>query len=1200
MLKVSSIFVKTPYKDQLQTLVPRFKKLFSTKDIKNVSILKNVPKNSGPNIKLMKPTVQKEDKRVEASIEKTTKLIEKKLKSQLEMEKNLKEDFTQKHNFIWDNSLFRDYFENMKKLHYFGFKKVYEESLKNLLVREISSLENQISHLKDKIQSGDLKIQNLKVPSQDESKLSEGSFTKTAKDIFTSSSIKELENRLNTLPISTLNDAEFQYKTLDFYSERNIDKAFEYFYDNLRIEELTSENYVYLSNFLNRLFLLDRVPYLNVLVDFIINNKIVLSKLLSLNPESQKNFKKFINYHLINNYDYKNTIVALKYVLLNDDIKYENNIEEVFNYIADEKFETRRLEVNNDEVLKLLEIYTHSQLKLFKSQSIVKVLSMTFDNTQPIENQNIFDMIMSLSKKQPEIMPLFKESLTAYHEYFGFPPIVFSGNNLKSTYLNYRSRISNISINEPQIILREDELEVFVQLFKSNLQPHYVADIITNWKHFSKVDENESRAYKLCLSDYILSSELHSGNNYHKKIEEIFPKNVVNRTLQIDQLVLTTLAYLKDGNKSFAVENFLEKVSTTMQNIRTNDAELAKLYDTAFGILEAESSETSSEKNYHERVEFEYNLKKVKLVENCKNILTQLFQSLKVESSNKLQCQEKLVNIIKKTKFTKDNEEYGNLVKELNTNFEKLSKLNLEQIADELKLIENSGETQLSLSEKLQDINAKIKVALYNDEEKFDVLSTILKIDLKFANDLQRVEFDQGEKEKHLKNLKEALKDLTFKPHHEFIKLVETYFSLKPVSYSKVLFLHESSLRAMVDPDLYYPSKVKSYVDSAMKYYRDMRNKYSQNPKILNELKIFDNIGFLESIGINIKKVLSNNQKNKLDDMVSLLNNYKSLLNNLNKKSRSRQMTNIPFNRFARTSFFSSFKTLINLNNPSNDLIQESNRTMQFVNRYHYYHSITLNKVKDHRKRNTIKALYTYWSKNHRLPLLNSRINKVSLQKSTNNMMLNVFKSLKKLNSEINPDEKHEDNIYIESVFNDLCKKHEIKFEEKTTDQNIQSSGQVSTAAKVKTMKELLGQEQQIFTLPHAIYMILFGTQNNIPEAVRLAEKVCSDLGYVLPSWVETKVNKYLVSFPNNYASTVEKIGPVNAASIYKPDMDTQALYDHGKIKTPNDKYKSSSIWAVDHLPFKGAEEVVDIKKLTLILRGLNSKAHFYSLNNKI
>ena len=103
----------------------------------------------------------------------------------------------------------------------------------------------------------------------------------------------------------------------------------------------------------------------------------------------------------------------------------------------------------------------------------------------------------------------------------------------------------------------------------------------------------------------------------------------------------------------------------------------------------------------------------------------------------------------------------------------------------------------------------------------------------------------------------------------------------------------------------------------------------------------------------------------------------------------------------------------------------------------------------------------------------------------------------------------------------------------------------------------------------------------------------------MLPSWVETKVNKYLVSFPNNYASAVERIGPVNAASIYNPELDSQALYDESKYKATY-KLKTSSIWAVDHLPFKGAEEVVNIKKLSLVLRGLNSKAHFYSLNNKI
>lgn len=102
-----------------------------------------------------------------------------------------------------------------------------------------------------------------------------------------------------------------------------------------------------------------------------------------------------------------------------------------------------------------------------------------------------------------------------------------------------------------------------------------------------------------------------------------------------------------------------------------------------------------------------------------------------------------------------------------------------------------------------------------------------------------------------------------------------------------------------------------------------------------------------------------------------------------------------------------------------------------------------------------------------------------------------------------------------------------------------------------------------------------------------MGEKVCSDFGYVIPAWIETKVNKYLITHSEEYSQTLEKIRSVNLASIYKQTNKNDISSDSG-AKTMYDAYKNPSIWAVDHLPFKGLEEILDVKKFSQIMKQIN------------
>jgi hypothetical protein len=137
-------------------------------------------------------------------------------------------------------------------------------------------------------------------------------------------------------------------------------------------------------------------------------------------------------------------------------------------------------------------------------------------------------------------------------------------------------------------------------------------------------------------------------------------------------------------------------------------------------------------------------------------------------------------------------------------------------------------------------------------------------------------------------------------------------------------------------------------------------------------------------------------------------------------------------------------------------------------------------------------------------------------------------------------------------------------------------------------MKELLNQNYEVFTAKHAIYMILYGIEHNLPLAIRLAEKICSDYGYVVPSWVELRLNKYLITHSKEYSETINKIPRVNVANVYKKNIHEKEVYDNYGVESVYDAYKSHSIYAIDHQPFKGLEEIVDLKKFTMLMKNLN------------
>ena len=64
----------------------------------------------------------------------------------------------------------------------------------------------------------------------------------------------------------------------------------------------------------------------------------------------------------------------------------------------------------------------------------------------------------------------------------------------------------------------------------------------------------------------------------------------------------------------------------------------------------------------------------------------------------------------------------------------------------------------------------------------------------------------------------------------------------------------------------------------------------------------------------------------------------------------------------------------------------------------------------------------------------------------------------------------------------------------------------------------------------------------------------------------------------------------MNVANVYRNNLNKGDVFDDRGVESVYDAYKSPSIWAMDYLPFKGLEEIVDLKKFTLLMRGFNGK----------
>lgn len=129
--------------------------------------------------------------------------------------------------------------------------------------------------------------------------------------------------------------------------------------------------------------------------------------------------------------------------------------------------------------------------------------------------------------------------------------------------------------------------------------------------------------------------------------------------------------------------------------------------------------------------------------------------------------------------------------------------------------------------------------------------------------------------------------------------------------------------------------------------------------------------------------------------------------------------------------------------------------------------------------------------------------------------------------------------------------------------------------------------------------LIMFGMQNNIPEAVRLGEHMLGENGESLSFDMAKAVKSYQTNHNAKYQEAIKATGPINTSSVYKnsrPDTtsDTAAFSRSSIINMDDpywqkffeknyrieDQYKLPSAHAYDHKEYGILSEILDIKKI--------------------
>jgi hypothetical protein len=635
------------------------------------------------------------------------------------------------------------------------------------------------------------------------------------------------------------------------------------------------------------------------------------------------------------------------------------------------------------------------------------------------EDENLLDYVYSLENRK-DLLEHLTNNVTAYYHFYNNIPKAFSPGVIKKHYQKQRKNIIN----------NETELQFFLTIFKCNKMFDYEADILNNWKTKDTISLNFN------LADFILNSKLRSGRSYFDELTKLHGKDQSDKNGS--KLVQNTLAYLKDGNENFAVTNFLENLGKRINSLKDNDGQLLNL------LLQAEGPEQPNPDK-----EFKYVLERHKLIEIIKSDLRTLFTNIKYQSKTSFEANEKIAKYISNG-FTSNNK--GSYVDELLSNIKenlvKLKNIRYEDITDEV--VEDSMEV----------VSDKLKVLLFLEKRRYKNLFFLLGKDIQAFNELNKLEINQQDKEAILKKIKSERSRYSG-DDLKFLDLLSQFVEYKAEDFKKVV-ISEHGIRNL-DNSILQGYDLNEYLKKAKEIHSRSRNKYYK----VKSHSILDNIKYLEdNLSINPLQVESHSKSKNIENLKSNLDKYKKLLDIINKTSTP---------RFKLFKYINTEVYPRHFNHKMKDYIF-NNKTYQdklikFIMKRLYTQVVYYpQRLKNNRYqfRSIIQAYKNKFSSN----LFDYIKFHTKLNPDNDTIMNKIFDKLESFEKDLI--NKKDEELFIENLFKQMCGVQGVKLDlhqKPVKDRNEQ----------LMNLKGFLGQDQTVLDYKYAVYMILFGIENNLP-----------------------------------------------------------------------------------------------------------------------
>lgn len=850
------------------------------------------------------------------------------------------------------------------------------------------------------------------------------------------------------------------------------------------------------------------------------------------------------NYSHPENFNYKIISINLRFFnfLISDHIPppYLLQISDIFEKLISQyttsKIQNKIIhrEIEEDELLsltKLLNVVIQNGNNEICVISLNKIFALYYEDRNFLSYiQNIF----TASKINVNIIKILHNNINAYFNNFGFLPNGFGEKAILDYYFN---SIRTNLLSENTFISSEDIDFLYFLLKCSNLKD-LQADLISI---LDKRGKNESLNFY--FSDFILNNSLEKGTLYNDCIEKIFNKklNIQDKGFA-NHLLFQTLAYLKDGNLDYAINNILINIEKRVEFIKNNDNELLNIINLlsnpdTMNKKESEELYINLDADFlpfieqiqiqiDELLNYELNFKTGFNVMLAKeNILEKLFDSNKNKDIDKSSEDEKIYYYEKLNQIIFNINQIKNL-----SNKKELENVNKLKIHSK-NLNSDILDSDIHLNEMKIFIYSRFdsSIKLFND------LSRSLKMNFNRIEDFEIIKFYSNETKRNLiKNIEFKINELKNyryintenKQLLNFYKNFSNYIESKPISNKNEVILSEDMLNYLNNPDFVLKKKIDDqiYLKKAGNYFKEYYNKIKLKFPFQN-LYVMENLDFIRNnLRINLDNFLikysNNNLKNEnlnfLQEKIEFyeknlqsvnqilqktadfcdfnLQNSNKIRNNLNNNDiLLKKLILFDADNFANINSHNLYSDLKNDKKLNHVIDSYLSLFSSEVNRKFLFNFKFSNKGRNKKKftypfnnlndKNLFKFLIYHNTKNSgENNIFKSLGEKIFVSKISSKKIKfykNIFTHLQYLEKAIKL-KSQERNSAVNDLYSELLKNMNIKINKADANTENLSANEMNIQKKLKEMRDMIDQNFEVFDLKHCIYMIEFGVEHNI------------------------------------------------------------------------------------------------------------------------